>query len=295
MTVEPIIIDTDPGVDDVLAILFLLLSKEVHIKAITLTHGNTELHHIKRNAVTLLHVMQKHRAFVNSPLPFQELPVLAVGSELPLKSKNIYATYFHGKDGLGDVYHQGKYTAPPDWESQIIHQSSHDQEVAFPTTTTTTTIGDEEDENSKNDRPSNQTTRAFQTTERDGADEILYQLKQAPPLTISILAVGPLTNIALAYQRDPITLSRAKRILIMGGAVDAPGNVTPLAEFNFRADPDAANIVLSASKGFQPTPEGYRDRVDLITNGKQTPIHIVLLPLKGKNQFDFYSKFSIYL
>lgn len=57
----------------------------------------------------------------------------------------------------------------------------------------------------------------FQTTERDAADEILHQLNIAPPLTVTILAVGPLSNIASAYQRDPATFSRAKRVVIMGG------------------------------------------------------------------------------
>ena len=75
--------------------------------------------------------------------------------------------------------------APIDWETQLVHGKNQ--------------------------------IHAFQTTERDASDEILYQLKHAEPLTISILAIGPLTNIALAYQRDPIIFSRAKRIVIMGG------------------------------------------------------------------------------
>ncbi|KAI7854053.1 Inosine/uridine-preferring nucleoside hydrolase domain-containing protein [Circinella umbellata] len=266
MTVEPIIIDTDPGVDDVLAIIFLLLSNEVHVKAITLIHGNTDLYNIKRNAVTLLHVMQKHRESVNSTISLQDLPVLAVGSELPLKSDSIYATYFHGSDGLGEIYKQGKYIAPPDWENQIMHQAAQEEALY-------------DNDDSCQHKP-------FKTTGRDGADEILYQLKQAPPLTVSILAVGPLTNVALAYQRDPVTLSRVKRIVIMGGAVDCPGNVTSMAEFNFRADPDAADIVLSTSKGFQATPKGYRDRVSLVTEGKQAPIHVAILPLKAADNGD---------
>ncbi|KAI9494385.1 Inosine/uridine-preferring nucleoside hydrolase domain-containing protein [Zychaea mexicana] len=261
---EPIIVDTDPGVDDVLALIFLLLSPEVHIRAITLTHGNTSLTHIKRNAVTLLHVMQKHRELAGLTVPLEELPVLAVGSELPLNSKSIFATYFHNTDGLGGIYDAGKYAAPADWEDQILHKAAEDADPCH--------------------------HRAFRTTERDAADEILYQLKQAPPLTVSILAVGPLTNVALAYQRDPVTLSRAKRIVIMGGAVDCPGNVTPMAEFNFRADPDAADIVLGASKGFRHTPEGYRERVELVAQGKQAPSHVVVLPLKGAEDGNIYRK-----
>ncbi|KAI8139385.1 Inosine/uridine-preferring nucleoside hydrolase domain-containing protein [Fennellomyces sp. T-0311] len=233
----------------------MMLSPQVHVRAITLTHGNTTLEHIKRNAVTLLHVMQEHRNMLGMEVSLDRLPVLAVGSALPLKSASIFATYFHGQDGLGEIYQNGTYAAPADWETQILHKAAEGTDQCH--------------------------GRAFQTTERDAADEILYQLKQAEPLTVSILAVGPLTNLALAYKRDPVTFSRAKRVVIMGGNVDCPGNVTAAAEFNFRADPDAADIILGASKGFQPTPKGYRTRLDLIQQNSQAPVHVVLLPLKG--------------
>lgn len=66
-------------------------------------------------------------------------------------------------------------------------------------------------------------------------------------------------------------------------AVDAPGNVTPMAEFNFRADPDAADIVMNTSKGFKHSPEGYNARLELIEQGKQAPMHVVVLPLSSKS------------
>lgn len=66
-------------------------------------------------------------------------------------------------------------------------------------------------------------------------------------------------------------------------AVDTPGNVTPMAEFNFRADPDAADIVMNTSKGFQHSPEGYSTRLKLIEQGKQAPMHVVVLPLSSKS------------
>jgi inosine-uridine nucleoside N-ribohydrolase len=124
--------------------------------------------------------------------------------------------------------------------------------------------------------------RWFETTPRDAADEILYQLKQVEPLTMTIAAIGPLTNLALAYQRDPITFSRVKRVVIMGGAVNVPGNICAYAEFNFRADPHAAQIVMGTSKGFEHTPQGYQHRLDLIQQGKVAPCHIVIMPLDGK-------------
>lgn len=65
-------------------------------------------------------------------------------------------------------------------------------------------------------------------------------------------------------------------------AVDAPGNVTPTAEFNFCADPDAADIVMGASKGFRHTPEGKKHRLELIEKGEIAPVHVVIFPLDCK-------------
>ncbi|CDH57324.1 inosine-uridine preferring nucleoside hydrolase [Lichtheimia corymbifera JMRC:FSU:9682] len=242
ITKESVILDTDPGIDDALAMFYLLMNPKVKLTAVTLTHGNTNIDHVKRNAETVLHVMRKQRESLNQEVPVEELPVLAIGSATPLKANNLFATYFHGVDGMGDIYSKNSY-----WEDLA-----------------------------REGKP------AYQTTERDAADEILHQLKHADPLSISILAVGPLTNIALAYQRDPVTFSRAKRVVVMGGAVDTPGNVTPMAEFNFRADPDAADIVMGTSKGFKHSPEGYSTRLELIEQGKQAPMHVVVLPLSSE-------------
>ena len=68
-------------------------------------------------------------------------------------------------------------------------------------------------------------------------------LAQAPPGTIDLVAIGPLTNLALCEMLAPGSLARARRVLVMGGALRVPGNVTPAAEFNFYADPVAARMV----------------------------------------------------
>ncbi|MCB2011818.1 MAG: nucleoside hydrolase [Geminicoccaceae bacterium] len=73
-------------------------------------------------------------------------------------------------------------------------------------------------------------------------DAILAMLAAEPEGSVTLCPLGPLTNIALAMVKDPVTFARAKEIVLMGGAMDL-GNVTPAAEFNFHVDPHAARIV----------------------------------------------------
>jgi len=79
--------------------------------------------------------------------------------------------------------------------------------------------------------------------EKNGVDYLVETIK-AHPRDLTILAVGPLTNLALAFRKNPEGVPMVKRIVYMGGAVEVPGNVTPAAEFNWWFDPDAAKIVL---------------------------------------------------
>jgi len=78
------------------------------------------------------------------------------------------------------------------------------------------------------------------------ATRLAQLLAKAPARSIDLVAIGPLTNLALCEMLAPGSLARARRVLVMGGALRVPGNITPAAEFNFHADPTAARMVLDA-------------------------------------------------
>jgi len=80
----------------------------------------------------------------------------------------------------------------------------------------------------------------------DPADELINQMARRHPQEITLIAVGPLTNLALALQKDAEGIRNLKGVMIMGGAVRTKGNITPQAEFNFYADPLAAKWVLES-------------------------------------------------
>lgn len=183
---EHVLIDTDPGIDDAMALLLALLSPELEIAAITTVSGNVFVDTATRNVFTILSLL--------SP---EVRPSVAKGASRPRRKEPIHAAHIHGDDGLGrlDRYH---YPSPSG------------------------TLSD-----------------------RHAVDEILYQLRvSAQPLTV--IALGPLTNIAEAIEKDREVMAKVKRIVMMGGAVAVPGNITPVAEFNLFVDPHAASIVFNA-------------------------------------------------
>lgn len=182
--VTPAVIDTDPGIDDALALLLAWGSPELAVEALTTVAGNVPVDRASLNAWRL--------SALRRPVP---LPTLAEGASAPLRRPLRTAAEYHGHDGLGDA---GGWPEAP----------------ARPTSARAT--------------------------------DVLVELARRHRERLLVIALGPLTNLALALDRDADALRAIGRLVAMGGAVDVAGNVTPDAEFNMHVDPDAAARVFDA-------------------------------------------------
>ncbi|KAK4190501.1 Inosine/uridine-preferring nucleoside hydrolase domain-containing protein [Podospora australis] len=235
-----IIIDTDPGVDDVLALLLALSAspEELEVAMISVTYGNVPLQGCLRNVVALFHVLEKEMKWREEKgikkAAFGALktykPVVAVGASHPLEDEELVADHFHGADGLHGVHDAHPHLSPADtWRSLF------DDKIAGAESST--------------EPPS--FSNYFTPSKGPAHEEILRILRESPEGTVTIVAVGPLTNVALAASQDPETFLRVKELVVMGGAVHCEGNVTPVAEFNCMADAVAAARVFALTS---PTP-----------------------------------------
>ncbi|WFD43863.1 hypothetical protein MPSI1_002528 [Malassezia psittaci] len=248
----PLIIDTDPGVDDLLAIVLALGSPEVDLEAVTLTFGNTTLDFAYDNILRLANALQvtaRDGALGNKLLHERtqngfggkSVPI-ALGATKPLGGRLFTASYFHGRDGMSGV--------------------SFLEGDPFPKATQ---------------------TNLFQPSSVPADELILEILRKHPPNTVRIAAVAPLTNLASAYLKDPSTFRRVGCISIMGGALDVPGNTSPTAEFNFFADPWAAKVLLedAIAHGDAPLPI-YLFPLD-ITSEHTVPYSLLVRDSDDKN------------
>jgi inosine-uridine nucleoside N-ribohydrolase len=176
-----VIIDTDPGTDDALAIFLALCSPELRVEALTPVAGNVPLEITLPNALRLLEIAGR-----------ADIPV-AAGASKPLVRRLITASYAHGENGLGGVQFPEPKVKP----------------VA------------------------------------ESASQLIRQIVRKSPGEITIIALGPLTNLAIAFRDDPALAGMVQSIVLMGGSLSR-GNVTPSAEFNIYADPEAAQAVFHA-------------------------------------------------
>ncbi|KAL1792237.1 hypothetical protein ACET3X_009988 [Alternaria dauci] len=244
MAPNKIIIDTDPGVDDILAMLlaFSAKSEELDILMLSLTFGNVEVKNCLRNVVTLFHYIEKERAWRKEngrPEGFETLgvrkPIVAVGAEEPLAEHMMVADFFHGVDGLGGIHHSHPHLSPEEtWKSLFTPQPRN------------LTAEDAAALQKVKEKHS-----LFTPSLKPAHEVMLDLLRENEPDTITIVAVGPLTNLAIAAAKEPETFLRVKEVVVMGGAIDAPGNMTPGAEFNTYADSIASARVFALTSANQ--------------------------------------------
>jgi purine nucleosidase len=175
-----VLIDTDPGVDDALALMLALRSPEMTVRGITTVHGNVPVDRGTKNAHRILDLMGRG-----------DIPV-AMGAAVPLLRELRTAEIVHGKDGLAELV--------------ATEVDAETEAVAGP---------------------------AFILNALEGAER-----------PITIVTLGPLTNVGVALAFAPQLGERIERIVAMGGAIRSEGNATPAAEFNILADPEAAALVL---------------------------------------------------
>jgi purine nucleosidase len=108
------------------------------------------------------------------------------------------------------------------------------------------------------------------------ADELITQMARQSAGEITLIAIGPLTNLAFGLQKDPEAMRQLKDVVVMGGAVRVPGNVTPYAEFNIHADPLAAKMVLESGLPITLVPLDVTHQVFLslrLIEARVKPLH----------------------
>ena len=176
-----VIIDTDPGVDDALALLLAMRSPELTIEAVTPVAGNVPLELTLPNALRMVEIAGR-----------TEIPV-AAGAKAPLVRRLVTAAYVHGENGLGGAVFPEPKTKPV----------------------------------------------------KEPAAELIRQIVRRFPGEVTLLTIGPPTNIATALNTDPELASMVRALVMMGGSLTG-GNITPAAEFNIYVDPEAARIVFQS-------------------------------------------------
>jgi inosine-uridine nucleoside N-ribohydrolase len=188
-----VVIDTDPGVDDALALILALQSPELCVEAITTVSGNVHVELATQNALTVVGLF-----------PPERRPPVVTGVDRPLARPLSTAAHVHGDDGLGGASYLRTAGGQPHYPPASAAPASCD------------------------------------------AVTCLLDLIHRSPGELTLIALGPLTNLAHALRRDARLVRQLAGVVMMGGAVTVPGNVTPAAEFNIYVDPEAAQEVFAS-------------------------------------------------
>lgn len=183
MEKQKLIIDTDCGSDDAMAIAMALNDARYEILMCTIVSGNVSAQQAGINTLTTIEKAGTYE------------PPVYMGVELPLIREQVFAHETHGNDGMGDI--------------GLVPQR-------------------------------------LSLTPGNGILKLLEALEAEPENTVEIVALGPLTNLAVAIRLAPAAMKRVKRISVMGSSGLGTGNVSPASEFNIWADPEAAKIVVES-------------------------------------------------
>lgn len=218
----PIILDTDPGIDDAAAIAAALFAPQLDLQLMTTVAGNVSVEKTTRNALQLLH-------FWNMDIP------LAQGAATPLLRPLRDAAYVHGESGM-----------------EGYDFVAHD----------------------------------FQPLAKPAFIAIRDALMSAPE-PVTLVAIGPLTNIALLLTHYPECAFNIRRLVIMGGSAGR-GNFTPNAEFNIAVDPEAASRV------FQSGIEIVMCGLDVTNQALLAPDYLAKLPELNRTGKMLHALFSHY-
>ena len=231
MTQRKIIIDTDPGQDDAVAILLALASpEEIEVLGITAVAGNVPLALTAKNARIVCELAGK-----------PETPIFA-GCDRPMKRRLVTAEHVHGKTGL-----DGPVLSDPTMDLQEMH----------------------------------------------AVDFIIETLRSEPEGTVTLCPLGPLTNIATAFERAPDVAARVREIVLMGGAYFEVGNITPAAEFNIYVDPEAADIVFKSGAPITVMPLDVTHKA-LVTKARNDAFRALATPVgvAVAEMTDFFERFD---
>jgi purine nucleosidase/pyrimidine-specific ribonucleoside hydrolase len=238
-----VIIDTDPGADDALALLLALNSPELEVVGITTTCGNVPVGQATRNLLRVLSLVKVPPALL-----------VGQGAARPLEEDLITATHFHGVDGLGDL---DRFVEPGG--------ARRYPQPVIPATLPT-------------------------------SQEVWNDCVRRYPSSLTLIVLGPLTNLAVALRVNPTLVQRFESIIVMGGAMGVTGNISPAAEFNIYVDPHAAARVLQASLPTTLIPldvttkvKADRKRLAEWASGSCDPVARFVVDATGR-AFDFAEK-----